>query len=528
MERWRREAARKGQKPPDETPLALAREGPHGPVVHALNPAAHLLGLRSDARVVDMRALCPDLVVRDADLCGDAEALARLSNWARRWAPWSAAEGADGIALDTTGSDHLWGGEAAMLADMEARLGAAELSLKPAIAPTRGAAWALARYGAPGARICPDNGPDGGPGDGIKAALAPLPVEALRIRPETALLLRRLGLKTIGRLLDIPRAALARRFGQDGSDLPLRLDQALGHVHEPLDAPEDPAIRLARINLPETVQDPLPHLPELARHLCERLREDGLGLRRMRLRLYRVDGDVRSVTIACARASRDAAHLLRLFDGRLEGLDPGCGFDLLTLEALAAEPLEALQSHLYEGRARTLPLPDLVDRLVARFGETAISWPDLRESHLPERAETAAHAFTPAMIASAPSVQAAPTTALKRSDKPNHPPGTRPGAPLSERPLRLIDPPEEIAVIYALPEGPPLQFTWRRRPFRIARQQGPERIAPEWWREQPQARLRDYFKIETAEGPRFWIYREGLHHDGRGPAPRWFLHGIFP
>jgi protein ImuB len=500
MERWLREAERQGRKPPDERPLALSREGPHGPVIHALNPAARVLGLTSGARVVDMRALCPELDVAEADLAGDAEALARLAHWMRRWAPWSTVEEPDGIALDTTGSDHLWGGEAAMLADMEARLGAAGLSVRPAIAPTRGAAWALARFGSPAARVCPEGGPED--------ALSPLPVEALRLDGETVLLLRRLGLKTIGRLIEIPRAALARRFGQDGSDLPLRLDQALGRVREPLDAPSDAALRIARTDLPETVQDPVPHLPELARKLCETLRAGELGLRRMRLRLYRVDGETSATTIACARASRNAAHLVRLFDGRLDGLDPGCGFDLLTLEALATEPLAATQSHLYEGLRPTLPLPDLVDRLVARFGEAAVHWPTLRQSHVPERAETAVHAFARAMAAS-------------------HRASLGPVLPRNARPLRLLEPAEEIRVIYAVPEGPPLHFVWRRRRYRVARQEGPERIAPEWWRDRPQARLRDYFRIEVTEGPRLWIYREGLHHDGRGPAPRWFLHGIF-
>jgi nucleotidyltransferase/DNA polymerase involved in DNA repair len=598
MERWLREAERRREKPPEELPLALAREGPHGPVIHALNPAARLLGLTCGARVADMRALCPDLLVRDADLAGDAEALARLSHWARRWAPWSAVDGADGMALDTTGSDHLRGGEPAMLADMEARFGAAGLSVRLAIAPTRGAAWAMARHGSPGARICAD--------DGVATALAPLPVEALRLDGETVLLLRRLGLKTIGRLLEIPRAAIARRFGQDGSDLPLRLDQALGRIREPLDAPEDPAVRIARIDLPDAVQDPLPYLADLVRRLCARLRDDGLGLRRMRLRIYRVDGEVRAVAIACARASRDAAHLARLFDGRLEGLDPGFGFDLLTLEALAAEPLPASQSHLYEDTRRAMPLPDLVDRLVARFGEEAVRWPGLRESHLPERAETAADALEAMRAAlrqggAGPMMQGMPppsgmrpahhetivpfpedrdrpeggrdrarrggvaivartggapklTGRDSRGDgrvRPTIPPENgltprKPGnssrrdevvsfswqngnsaCPSDVRPLRLLEPAEEIRVIYAVPEGPPLHFAWRRRRFRVARQQGPERIAPEWWRDCPQARLRDYFRIEVTEGPRFWIFREGLNGDGRGGPPRWFLHGIF-
>ena len=45
--------------------------------------------------------------------------------------------------------------------------------------------------------------------------------------------------------------------------------------------------------------------------------------------------------------------------------------------------------------------------------------------------------------------------------------------------------------------------------------------------DRPGTRLRDYFCVEDPGGRRLWIYREGLAHDGRGGAPRWFLHGVF-
>ena len=56
---------------------------------------------------------------------------------------------------------------------------------------------------------------------------------------------------------------------------------------------------------------------------------------------------------------------------------------------------------------------------------------------------------------------------------------------------------------------------------------GRERIAPEWWRERSTARLRDYYRVEDQAGRRYWIFREGLHGDGRGGAPLWFHHGLF-
>ncbi|WP_330696747.1 Y-family DNA polymerase [Fontisubflavum oceani] len=153
MERWQKWAAQQGSATPDDLPLALATEGAHGPVIHATNRAARLSGMRVGERVVDMRALCPDLQVEQADLDGDRRALERLMLWTRRWCPWTVTDGADGLILDTTGSAHLFGGEVALLREMEERLAGLGLSSQIAMAPTWGAAWALARFG-PVRAIC--------------------------------------------------------------------------------------------------------------------------------------------------------------------------------------------------------------------------------------------------------------------------------------------------------------------------------------------------------------------------------------
>jgi protein ImuB len=96
-----------------------------------------------------------------------------------------------------------------------------------------------------------------------------------------------------------------------------------------------------------------------------------------------------------------------------------------------------------------------------------------------------------------------------------------------DRPHRLLDRPEAIAVVYATPEGRPRRFVWRRAVHDIVLAEGPERIAPEWWRERSTARLRDYYRVEDQAGRRCWIFREGLAGDGRGGAPNWFIQGLF-
>ena len=485
---------RQGNAPPDDIPVVLAREGHHGPVIHAANRKARADGVHAGSRVVDMRAICPELQVEYADPAGDRAALERLVIWARRWCPWTARDGDDGIILDTTGSDHLWGGEAAMLVEMETRLSLLGLSARLAVAPTWGAAWALARFG-PVRGIC-------GPDEAF-FKLGPLPVTGLRLTPDTVLLLRRLGLKTIGAVMDVPRLSLTRRFvkAELSSNPLLRLDQALGKLAEPVSSiAERPPIRV-QARLAEPVLDPTPHLPDLCEGLCDQLKAAGLGCRSLHLAVYKTDGDVADITVATSAPTRDPAHLLGLFRDKVERINPGYGFDLITLAAGGVEEIAERQTRLDGESDESLHLNRLIDRLSAKFGARAVTRPVLRQSYLPERAEGLL-----AALADAPADQ----VAVAR-----------------ERPLRLLDHPEEVQVLYAVPEGPPAQFVWRRQTHRVARYAGPERIAPEWWKDRPGTRLRDYFKVENQTGLRLWLYREGLHDDGRGATPRWFVHGFF-
>ncbi len=479
--------------PPDDLPVVLASEGPHGPVVYAANRAAKLTGIEEGRRVTDMRAFCPELRVEYADVAGDVAVLERLMLWSRRWCPWSVVDGPRGLILDTTGADHLWGGEATMLADMQARFAGLGLTVELAVAPSWGAAWGLARYG-PGRAVCHDPGAD----------MAGLPVEALRLSSRTLLLLNRLGLKTVGALAGVPRQALARRFAQaDLADNPLmRLDQVMGRLAEPVSSRDElPEFRVQSV-LAEPIQDPTPHVPALCASLAEALEAAGQGARQLCLTVYRTDGERSQITLSTARATRDPAHMARLFDGKLERINPGFGFDLITLEAPRSEEVAIAQIRLDRAAEEDAALSSLTDRLVARLGAHAVRRPILVESHLPERRQKW-------------------RSALEEHQEDG-------GVLRKERPIRLLQPPEEVRVVYAVPEGPPAQFIWRRQTYKVARHAGPERIAPEWWKDRPSARLRDYYKVEDHLGRRCWLFREGLYEDGRASeAPRWFVHGVF-
>ena len=517
IERWHRLA---GDGFARDARVALTIEAAHGPVIAAATDAAAAAGARAGMRLTDARALDPGLQAVTADVDGDSALVERLARWASRWSPLVEIDGDDGLRLDVTGVAHLFGGEAGLLADVEARFAMLALTARAGIAPTAGAAWALARFGA--ARIAASAG--------LAPALAPLPVTALRLPAAVTQTLGRLGLKTIGDLAGVPRRRLARRFRE--ADNPLdALDRMLGRRPEPLTAtPADPPPR-ALLRLAEPVADPAAAgqaLDRLVPGLVAQLEARRLGARRLVLSGYRVDGEVMVAAAGCALATRESRHLRRLLADKAAALDPGFGFDGFALEASWCEPLGAAQDGLIGGPPPALEVARLVDRLSVKLGAERVRRPQPRESHVPERASGWVAAVLPR---DGKGDQAKP--GARGAEPIGKPPPPRPSglAPLPVpgriSPQRLLDRPEAIAVIYATPEGLPRRFVWRRHVHDVARAEGPERIAPEWWRAPGSARLRDYYRVEDSAGRRYWIYREGIHGDGRGGDPVWYLHGLF-
>lgn len=485
---------------PDEPPLVVVGKDRGALRLSAVGRRAARLGLGPGLTLADARARIPDLDVAEDDPQADARLLLRLAAACDRYAPSVALDPPHGLLLDVTGCGHLFGGEAALCARLDGDLKRAGIGVRRAVAGTPDAARALARFGKGGV-IAP--GTD-------ETAVRPLPAAALGAPDDAVQALRRAGLKTIGDLAARPPAVLAARFGEA---LTVRLRRTLGHEIAPL-APlrPPPPVRVER-HFPE----PFLHggqieavLASLIGEAAHRLEERGEGGRVFEAVFFRSDGGVRRVTVETARPSRDAAALLRLFRERLETLadpiDPGFGFDGIRFAVRAAAPLGPAQAALGGRAVEAAALGGLVDRLVARLGRERVLRFAARDTHLPERAAVALPAA--AVPAAGPGWTPPP---------PGDPPA---------RPVRIFDPPQPIGFVAAsVPDGPPRRFTWRRAAHEVVRAEGPERIAPEWWRPGTDGVTRDYYRVEDAQGRRFWIFRAGLY--GEGGEPGWFLHGLF-
>jgi protein ImuB len=229
---------------------------------------------------------------------------------------------------------------------------------------------------------------------------------------------------------------------------------------------------------------------------------------------------VRAIMVETGRPVTRSAVVDRLFRERLDALadplDPGFGFDMVRLSAsrteIVVQEQRDLDAHVHDNDE----LAALIDRIAARIGGKRVVVHLPQDTHIPECAVLAA----PAQHHLAMAMQA------------EWPARTETEPPL--RPLRLFDKPEPINVPFAtVPDGPPHQFTWRRAQHAVVRVEGPERIAMEWWRQDGKQLTRDYFRIEDAEGLRFWIFRDGLYEgecfdgDGKPAPPGWYVHGLF-
>jgi protein ImuB len=486
---------------PDSRPLVVTGRRGNVERLTAVDAAAANLGLKPGLALAEARARYPDLDVVAEHAGDDRRLLDAIADWCQRYTPLLAADPPDGLMLDIAGCAHLYGGEPGLLADLLARIEGFGFAARAAIASTIGTAFAAARFGDAGIVS---------PGE-ERTTLAPLPITALRLPEETVAALRRVGLKRIGDILDLPRAPLAARFGEP---VLRQLARALGTEREPLTPLLPVAAYVAEQPFAEPIareEDVLRVLERLAARLEPVLERRGEGARSFELALFRTDGAVRRIVVATSRPVRDPSDIRALYLERLasltDALDPGFGFDLTRLSVLAAEPCPPEQIGLGD-RADDADLDRLTDRLSARLGARRVTRLVANDSHIPEVAAGSIPAQAGVAFANG-------WAAFRRF---------RDAAALSPRPLRLLAKPEPIEAIATVPDGPPVRFRWRRAFHEVVAVDGPERIEGAWWSEEG-GPARDYFRVEDKAGLRFWVFRAGLYRSTA--QPQWFLHGTF-
>ncbi|MDZ7588639.1 MAG: DNA polymerase Y family protein [Parasphingorhabdus sp.] len=475
---------------PRDAPFALTEKQRGAVRLIAVDPIAASLGITPGLTLADARARVPDLAAIDCNPAADAALLERIGDFCARYSPAVMVDPPATVLIDISGCAHLFGGEHALCDDLCARVGAQRFTPRLGLAQTPDAARALARHG----------------GDDVQA----LPVEALDMAAEVGVALRRAGLKRIADLAAIPRAALAARFG---SDLTLRLARLLGQedAHIVRRVMAEPVRAETRFAEPVGRNDDvLDTIEALVREVSVTLEQRGAGGRAFAVQLFRSDGHVAQLLVETAAPTRDAQQVMRLIGERIDSLadplDPGFGYDRIALAVPRFDPLAEAQQQLDPAPSQKRAIAPLLDRLAVRHGGDALRRFAPGDSHLPERA-----ALLPRFDGALPAM-------------------TWPDVAAGEpplRPLTLFHPPQRVEVLAEVPDGPPRRFRWRGGIYLVVRQEGPERIAPEWWRRRSTPALtRDYYRVEDSAGHRFWLFRHGLYGQ-EAVTPEWYVHGLF-
>ena len=523
-------------------PFAVVKDVGQAQVLASLSYGAQAAGLYTGQPLRDAHAMCADLLTRLANPHAEAAFLEALHRWAGKFSPWVAREEPDALVLDLTGCAHLFGGEEALAHQVDQDCADLGLSVQLGIADTLGGAWALARFGGHTGEGHHRNGDAidqearatrsragkrrhwerGGaapvvtptpvaerlrvalPGQ-THRAIANMPIAALRLEDHTSAQLARLGLRRVQDLTQQPRASLARRFGRG---LIARMDQALGSLPEPVSPAPAPDRFATRLSLPDPIgleEDVMAAIDRMLPRLCGSLRNKGRGARTLRFEAYRSDGTMQWMNVTLAKPSDDPDRIRPLLRMKVEDLDAGYGIDMLRLEAVVHEPihLRTKVGHLEAGAAvkarldAKTGLDDLIGRLGARLGMEAITRVQPADSHIPEKtARTVGAAW------------AEPAETWPQRGR--------------KRPLRMWRP-EPVMV----PDTPRLSptFRWRGRDHSVQTMTGPERIAPEWWLDDPNWRSgqRDYWEVITKDGDRLWLY----YAHGGTMSSGWFCQGAF-
>ncbi len=465
------------------------------------------------------------------DPVADLRGLEKLAAWCHRFSPTLGVEEAvepSSLLINATNLAPLYGGEQALVNQVAQGLSRLGLQARLALADNIATAWAISHYAPPHPGPLPatvaNRTPEDGdtwrgnrwgekehqciipPGENL-AALRSLPTPALRLDDQAIDTLARLGIETIGELLALPRDSLASRFA---SGLLVRIRQALGEQGEVIRAVphseklttqwllEPPLTKWTHINrVIERLLGQLTHL----------MAARDTGALQVVCQLECQSGeDVRFET-RLFRPVSDAAHLMEIVGLQTERLMLTSPVTAVKVHVARQAPLVRQQRALFDRETswrHSTHVAALVDRLAGRLGADAVVRCRLKQDAQAE------FAFSEQSLVGSLAMRNKRTTKAATDNKPAL-------APL-DRPLRFFARPVKLETLAFLHEGPPIRFVLEGQQHIVVHHRGPERIETGWWRRQ--GIRRDYYRVETTEGRRFWLFR-CLRRQ------KWFLQGAF-
>jgi protein ImuB len=551
-------------------------------LVRHCSKAAVAAGVRPGMPLAEAQALLERHIIQH-DPEADRKLLQLLAGWCSRYSPLVGMEQTDepsALFFDITGCAPLFGGEEEMAAQVARDFEHAGYFVHVALADTIGAAWAAVRFSSNSSRHTPcavgrglrdtdessrndeclspatpfakaqgvpprPHGTRSVPATILPLVIPPgqqsallreLPVAALRLSADVVETLHELGIRQIGQLQSLPRSSLPARFGPSVLE---RLDQMRGLAQE-LIVPVPPA---EPVEADWSFEEPTADrralesiLQRLIGEITEMLVARQEGAQRLVCRLLCVGKEPVRLAIGTLQPTAVAPHLCELVRLQLERITLAGEVLAVHVEVTASGPLGAQQQELFDAginRDGQKHLAVLLDRLSSRLGEKAVLRPRLHPDPQPEyasRLETVLNNQGGPTYRSVPAPRSPRRNPKSEIRNPKFfPPPAEAGTTITvpdyqfttaiaARPLCLKPRPIPVEVMSVVPDGPPVRFRWHAAEHVIQCSWGPERIETGWWRG-PHVR-RDYYRVETATGQRFWLFRQN-------DTGKWFLHGAF-
>ena len=481
---------------------AIRKNGSQAPHDRAGMPLAEVAAIRKNGSQAPR-----DLFLEEHEPERDDNALSQLAIWCEQFSPIVGLEDADApssLLLSVTGLAPIFGSESRLLQLVHEAFTQRGYRVQMGLADTVGAAWAFAHC---------DPEPHIGSAIPTKAVtttdrqrLDPLPIESLRLPEETSELLHQLGVETVSQLLQLPRDGLAVRLGET---LIQRIDQALGEQSEVIVAHRPPPEFAAEWDLehPTTRRDTIEAiLTELTNRLTETLSQHDHAAVQIEALLSGQRASCK-LQVSLFQPSSNPKHLLDLLRLQQETQTMREPVRRVRLRAITTVRLKGGQGVLWDemGHNRDREVAQLVDRLSSRLGRECVFGLQAQAGALPEKS------WRRKLLSD---------TIRKRRRQPT----TAMTLKAPHRPVWLHDPPLPLRTtanarpVHQHGPQPPTSFEHQGRQYKVLRHWGPERIETGWWRG-PSVR-RDYYRVETTTGYRFWLFRQ--LDDGV-----WFLHGSF-
>lgn len=497
------------------------------------------------------------LIVEEHDPNQDRLMLEELADQCELFSPHVGMESCDqpsALYLDVSMLAHLFGGEEELVAKIQQHFSEQGYLVQVALADTLGMAWGIAHYGhgiqeegVPPQQII---------SSGDRQLLWALPIESLRLEQATCELLKQLGVHRVSQLAQLPRAGIATRLGDQ---VLRRLDQATGDLGEILVPFRKPPEFAAEIAWDTPIDDQSAIILILEQQIirvCQQLQSRLQGAVRLDCYLHYAEHLPQRLRLELFQPTACVNHIFSLLQLQIErnSFSPG----LLKVQVMTTlhAPLPVRQRELFDQPTRGdgLALAELVNRLSSRLGAEAVLEARLRSGAQPEFAFALAPVARLNRSRLRKALNKKHSSEKKRSGNENQtnsenesstsqtePPSltrnisqqvsTHDTVPMDtmvkvnkvmhglHRPLRLFRTPVPLIDPEQTPtHRPPNLFLWQGRKHRVTKRWGPERIETGWWRG-PITR-RDYYRVETALGERFWIFRDLQRRE-------WFIHGEF-